>query len=283
MKRLPSSALVILRLWWLFWGNHEWMNWEWDFLSGSFYGTKLTFIEIIPPQIWGKRDAGRWLGAEAQESCPAACQGVSEGSMGEGTISNHYRCTRCTYLQPHVHPCFPRFWLASLPLARRPLQGPQTLPMLIRQLWKNGTVGRFHFVLSLWLFTFLYFSFLRFKQFNALFDEVHIRQVSWTIPDLELRSAVQLQVAEVLVPAYRSFLRRYRWAQNSPLFWSTSWSPGHFSGSLILFFSRSILEQGSTFGKTPNPQKYIKYNPDDLDSLLGELFEGKQKTQHGKA
>ncbi|KAG6555779.1 hypothetical protein Mapa_003020 [Marchantia paleacea] len=50
----------------------------------------------------------------------------------------------------------------------------------------------------------------RFKQFNTIFEELHIRQSQWTIPDPELRDAVRLQVAEVLLPAYRSFLKRYR-------------------------------------------------------------------------
>eukprot|EP00271_Cylindrocystis_brebissonii_P002985 TRINITY_DN13727_c0_g1_i1.p1 TRINITY_DN13727_c0_g1~~TRINITY_DN13727_c0_g1_i1.p1 ORF type:complete len:660 (-),score=163.46 TRINITY_DN13727_c0_g1_i1:943-2922(-) len=90
----------------------------------------------------------------------------------------------------------------------------------------------------------------RFKSFNSLFEEVHQRQCLWIIPDPELRSAVQLQVAEVLLPAYRSFLNRYS----------------------------AILEHGGTaFGKGGSNavQKYIKYRPEDIDALLGELFEGK--------
>ncbi|OAE20412.1 hypothetical protein AXG93_4905s1120 [Marchantia polymorpha subsp. ruderalis] len=83
----------------------------------------------------------------------------------------------------------------------------------------------------------------RFKQFNTIFEELHIRQSQWTIADPELRDAVRLQVAEVLLPAYRSFLKRYS----------------------------SILENGK------NPQKYIKYSPEDLERLLGEFFEGKMR------
>ncbi|CAM6096008.1 unnamed protein product [Calypogeia fissa] len=83
----------------------------------------------------------------------------------------------------------------------------------------------------------------RFKNFNLVFEDLHLRQSQWTIPDPELRDAVRLAVEEVLLPAYRSFLKRY--------------SP--------------ILENGK------NPQKYIKYTPEDLARLLSEFFEGKTR------
>ncbi|GLT57029.1 hypothetical protein SLA2020_300330 [Shorea laevis] len=49
----------------------------------------------------------------------------------------------------------------------------------------------------------------RFKTFNIQFEELHQRQSQWTVLDLELRENLRLTVAEVLLPAYRSFLRRY--------------------------------------------------------------------------
>ncbi|CAI7753991.1 unnamed protein product [Closterium sp. NIES-54] len=49
----------------------------------------------------------------------------------------------------------------------------------------------------------------RFRVFNATFEELHRSQCMWKIPDPELRSAVQLQIAEVLLPAYRAFVQRY--------------------------------------------------------------------------
>ncbi|XP_078154947.1 exocyst complex component EXO70A1-like [Carex rostrata] len=82
----------------------------------------------------------------------------------------------------------------------------------------------------------------RFKSFNMQFEELHIKQSQWTVPDPELRESLRLAVAEVLLPAYRSFAKRF--------------------GPLV--------ENGK------NPQKYIKYSPEELDRLLGELFEGKQ-------
>ncbi|KAJ7974809.1 Exocyst subunit Exo70 family protein [Quillaja saponaria] len=81
----------------------------------------------------------------------------------------------------------------------------------------------------------------RFKTFNMQFEELHQKQSQWTVPDSELRESLRLAVAEVLLPAYRSFLRRY--------------------GPLV--------ESGK------NPQKYIKYSAEDLERMLGEFFEGK--------
>eukprot|EP00252_Welwitschia_mirabilis_P020450 TRINITY_DN5016_c0_g1_i1.p1 TRINITY_DN5016_c0_g1~~TRINITY_DN5016_c0_g1_i1.p1 ORF type:complete len:645 (-),score=126.10 TRINITY_DN5016_c0_g1_i1:279-2213(-) len=85
----------------------------------------------------------------------------------------------------------------------------------------------------------------RFKAFNMQFDELHQRQVSWTVPDSELRESLRLAVAEVLLPAYRSFIKRF--------------------GSLI--------DNGK------NPQKYMKYTPEDLERMLNELFENKPRVE----
>nr|CAD1838655.1 unnamed protein product [Ananas comosus var. bracteatus] len=74
-----------------------------------------------------------------------------------------------------------------------------------------------------------------FRSFNVQFEELHQRQCQWTVPDQELRESLRLAVAEILLPAYRSFIKR--------------------------------------FGK--NPQKYVKYSPEDLERMLGEFFEGK--------
>jgi hypothetical protein len=49
----------------------------------------------------------------------------------------------------------------------------------------------------------------RFKTFNAQFEELHQRQSQWTVPDSELRESLRLAVAEVLLPAYRSFQKRF--------------------------------------------------------------------------
>ncbi|XP_042015292.1 exocyst complex component EXO70A1-like [Salvia splendens] len=81
----------------------------------------------------------------------------------------------------------------------------------------------------------------RFKIFNTSFEEIHQRQSQWTVPDSELRESLRLAVAEVLLPAYRSFIRRFG----------------------------SMIEGGK------NPTKYIRYTPEDLERMLAEFFEGK--------
>ncbi|GAV57320.1 Exo70 domain-containing protein [Cephalotus follicularis] len=81
----------------------------------------------------------------------------------------------------------------------------------------------------------------RFKTFNTQFEELHQRQSQWTVPDSELRESLRLAVAEVLLPAYRSFLRRFG----------------------------PMIENGK------NPQKYIRYTPEELERMLSEFFEGK--------
>ncbi|KAH7441329.1 hypothetical protein KP509_03G034000 [Ceratopteris richardii] len=86
----------------------------------------------------------------------------------------------------------------------------------------------------------------RFKTFNFQFEELYQRQIQWFVPDVELRESLRLTVAEVLLPAYRSFLKRFG----------------------------SLMDGGK------NPQKYVKYTPEQLDTMLGELFEGsKPKTE----
>ncbi|XP_058209820.1 exocyst complex component EXO70A1 isoform X1 [Rhododendron vialii] len=81
----------------------------------------------------------------------------------------------------------------------------------------------------------------RFKTFNIQFEELHQRQSQWSVPDSELRESLRLAVAEVLLPAFRSFIRRFG----------------------------PMIENGK------NPQKYIRFSPEDLERMLAEFFEGK--------
>ncbi|XVE96303.1 hypothetical protein REPUB_Repub02eG0209600 [Reevesia pubescens] len=81
----------------------------------------------------------------------------------------------------------------------------------------------------------------RFKTFNVQFEDLHIRQSQWTVPDSELRESLRLAVAEVLLPAYRSFIKRFG----------------------------PMIENGK------NPGKYIRYRPEDLERMVSEFFEGK--------
>ncbi|CAI5986481.1 unnamed protein product, partial [Closterium sp. NIES-65] len=89
----------------------------------------------------------------------------------------------------------------------------------------------------------------RFRVFNATFEELHRSQCMWKIPDPELRSAVQLQIAEVLLPAYRAFVQRYT----------------------------PVLESGGRFGRSSEAaSKYIRFTEEGLDSLLNEFFQGRE-------
>ncbi|XP_026657383.2 exocyst complex component EXO70B1-like [Phoenix dactylifera] len=76
----------------------------------------------------------------------------------------------------------------------------------------------------------------RFKNFNAMFEEIHRRQSSWVVNDEQLQSELRVSVSAVIVPAYRSFLGRFRQYVSS--------------------------------------DKHVKYGPDDLENYIDELFSG---------
>lgn len=80
----------------------------------------------------------------------------------------------------------------------------------------------------------------RFKSFNTLFEEIHKVQSAWTVADDQLRTELRISIAEMVIPAYRSFLGRFQ----------------------------QYLESGK------HPEKYIKYSPEDLETYINELFEG---------
>ncbi|KAL7100248.1 hypothetical protein ACP275_09G135700 [Erythranthe tilingii] len=86
----------------------------------------------------------------------------------------------------------------------------------------------------------------RFKAFNAIFEEVHRTQATWLIPDTQLREELRISISEKLLPAYRSFLGRFR----------------------------SHIESGR------HPENYIKYSVDDLENAVLDFFEGCPVSQH---
>lgn len=85
----------------------------------------------------------------------------------------------------------------------------------------------------------------RFKSFNAIFEEVHRTQSAWLVPDTQLREELRISISEKLLPAYRSFLGRFR----------------------------SHIESGR------HPEQYIKYSWEDLDAAVMDLFEGNPAPQ----
>jgi len=80
----------------------------------------------------------------------------------------------------------------------------------------------------------------RFKNFNAAFEEAHKAQSTWVVFDPQLRDELRISIADKLLPAYRAFVGRY----------------GNF------------LETGR------HPDKYIKFSAEDLESAIGDFFEG---------
>lgn len=86
----------------------------------------------------------------------------------------------------------------------------------------------------------------RFKTFNAMFEEVHRTQAMWFVPDSQLREELRISITEKLLPAYRSFLGRFR----------------------------SHIESGR------HPENYIKYSAEDLEAAVLDFFEGSPVSQH---
>ncbi|GMI78158.1 exocyst subunit exo70 family protein C2 [Hibiscus trionum] len=82
----------------------------------------------------------------------------------------------------------------------------------------------------------------KFKNFNIMFDEIHRTQSTWVVYDKQLQSELRVSIASVVIPAYRSFLGRY-------------------SG---------YLDPGR------QAEKYIKYQPEDIETYIDELFDGRK-------
>ncbi|KAK3043260.1 hypothetical protein RJ639_002503 [Escallonia herrerae] len=80
----------------------------------------------------------------------------------------------------------------------------------------------------------------RFKNFNAGFEDIYRIQTGWKVPDAQLREELRISISEKVLPAYRSFMGRF----------------------------------GSQLESRRHAGKYIKYNPEDLENYLLDLFEG---------
>uniref|UniRef100_A0A0E0AW85 Exocyst subunit Exo70 family protein n=1 Tax=Oryza glumipatula TaxID=40148 RepID=A0A0E0AW85_9ORYZ len=86
----------------------------------------------------------------------------------------------------------------------------------------------------------------RFRSFNAAFEEAHRVQSGWCVPDTQLREELRISISEKLVPAYRSFLGRFR----------------------------HHIENGK------HPELYIKYSAEDLEIAVNDFFEGVPPSPH---
>ncbi|KAF6993125.1 hypothetical protein CFC21_010058 [Triticum aestivum] len=80
----------------------------------------------------------------------------------------------------------------------------------------------------------------RFKNFNLTYEELYRTQTAWKVVDPQLRKKMQIFISENVIPAYRSFVRRYR---------------VHLEGK-------------------KNLARYIKYSTEDLENQILDLFEG---------
>ncbi|XP_047309044.1 exocyst complex component EXO70B1-like [Impatiens glandulifera] len=80
----------------------------------------------------------------------------------------------------------------------------------------------------------------RFKSFNNMIEEIHRNQSTWVVNEEQLQSELRVSISAVIIPAYRAFLGRFK----------------HY-----LDGSRQV-------------EKYIKYQPDDIETLIEDLFDG---------
>ncbi|KAJ4882857.1 exocyst subunit exo70 family protein C2 [Raphanus sativus] len=83
----------------------------------------------------------------------------------------------------------------------------------------------------------------RFKSFNATFDEIHKTQTTWVINDEQLQSELRVSITAVMIPAYRAFMARF----------------GQY------------LDPGR------QTEKYVKYQPEDIEDLIDQLFDGNKR------
>jgi hypothetical protein len=83
----------------------------------------------------------------------------------------------------------------------------------------------------------------RFKSFNSDIAALFTQQVQFFIPDDDLRRSMRTMLVKMVVPQYQAFLAKYG---------------------------------DETFSK--HPEKYIKFDADVLETLLGRFFEGSLKS-----
>ncbi|KAK4781347.1 hypothetical protein SAY86_015449 [Trapa natans] len=86
----------------------------------------------------------------------------------------------------------------------------------------------------------------RFMSFNTCFEDMYRIQTAWKVPDTQLQDELRISISVMVIPAYRSFLGRFR----------------------------SQLVSGR------NSKKYIKYTPEDLENYVSDLFVGVPNALH---
>lgn len=79
----------------------------------------------------------------------------------------------------------------------------------------------------------------RFKVFSTTFEEIYRSQSTWVVSDQQLQSELCISISSVLIPAYRAFVGRFR-----------------------------------QYLDNKQADKYIKYQPEDVETMVEKLFEG---------
>ncbi|KAG8078900.1 hypothetical protein GUJ93_ZPchr0007g4375 [Zizania palustris] len=82
----------------------------------------------------------------------------------------------------------------------------------------------------------------RFKNFNLAFEELYKTQTTWRVVDPQLRDDLKISISDKVLPAYRSFVGRFR----------------------------GQLEGGRSSAK------FIKYTTEDLENHVLDFFEGRR-------
>ncbi|KAL5720464.1 hypothetical protein ACHQM5_013132 [Ranunculus cassubicifolius] len=85
------------------------------------------------------------------------------------------------------------------------------------------------------------------KVFNSSFDDICRTQMTWVVADEQLRTELRVSIAGNLAPAYRNFLGRFQ----------------------------TVPEIGK------HVEKYIKYNVEDIEGMVNDLFRGSGGTSGG--
>lgn len=73
-----------------------------------------------------------------------------------------------------------------------------------------------------------------------MFEEIHRAQSTWVVSDDQLQSELRVSISGVVIPAYRLFVGRFKQYLDS----------------------------------SRQPEKYIKYPPEDIEMMIEGLFEG---------
>ncbi|CAL1374405.1 unnamed protein product [Linum trigynum] len=86
-----------------------------------------------------------------------------------------------------------------------------------------------------------------FRRFNAAFEESHRKQVSWIVPNENLRDALKVSIAKKLLPTYREVYGRY---------------------------------VGVLSGEDNSSGELVMFGPDDVENHLSDMFHGSSASDH---